>query len=579
MSPPATLSAEALERIRADCFADDVEIDVERMQHWSDSEAARYFSSGGASAAPPRLHDVRAVLAEAGVEHLVARLADERLCDWIARLRGSRNELLRRLRMCGVASLSERQAVVNALAKAWRETRIPAEATRATSTLPALPPPVELWREAVQAVEELRALTPPELTCRLPSDELRAMCLPPLRPADAALTAAQATHRFPPDVLGDTLEALGWPLERVRLLLDGSGMSTRESRPWFGEPLAFWTNQMFERGTEVALYDYADYAERVLGMTAWVVHPPGGFPGCVAKFRARFGSRVVELHWEDVGGFLVSRGIEALYVIKEGTQFVPDVRSLPASVRALVHCVFHAKAPHGEVYAKISPCVAGEAPVVPHIVRPREQHGPDMRSELGIPREAVVFGRHGGWETFSIDFARDAVLEVARARHDVYFLFLNTCPLHELLPNIIYLERTLEQEEVSRFVRTCDAMLHARDGGETFGLAVAEFSAHNRPVLASAIHHDDGQGRMHLDVLGSVPTLRSYFYRDHASLVRLLMSFERRNTPADCNAYRAFEPRAVMATFERVFLSGLPQRTKRDVLLPDVIDDEEMRSV
>ena len=32
----------------------------------------------------------------------------------------------------------------------------------------------------------------------------------------------------------------------------------------------------------------------------------------------------------------------------------------------------------------------------------------------------------------------------------------------------------------------CDAMLHARSSGETFGLAVAEFSASNRPVATES---------------------------------------------------------------------------------------------
>ena len=236
------------------------------------------------------------------------------------------------------------------------------------------------------------------------------------------------------------------------------------------------------------------------------------------------------------------------------------MRGLPPSVRTLIHCVFHATEPHGDIYTKISPCVDGDVPVVPHIVRTREPHGPDMRAELGIPRGATVFGRHGGLETFSIDFARWAVVEVAAARPDVYFLFLNTYPMHEKRANIIYIERTSDEEAVARFIRTCDAMLHARDGGETFGLACAEFSAHQRPVLTSTAHDDDGRGRMHLDVLGAHAACRPFFYRDHASLVDLLMKFQRDHSRGDVHAYRAYEPRRVMATFERVFLGGKPGR-------------------
>ena len=45
-------------------------------------------------------------------------------------------------------------------------------------------------------------------------------------------------------------------------------------------------------------------------------------------------------------------------------------------------------------------------------------------------------------------------------------------------------------------------MIHARQGGESFGLAIAEFSSFNKPVLTSSIHHDEGKARFHIDTLG-----------------------------------------------------------------------------
>lgn len=98
--------------------------------------------------------------------------------------------------------------------------------------------------------------------------------------------------------------------------------------------------------------------------------------------------------------------------------------------------------------------------------------------------------------------------------------------------------------------------------GETFGLAVAEFSAANRPVITSSIHHDDGAARMHLDTLGPDHGL---YYHDTPSLLALLRGFDRsaarRN---DWNAYRAFEPAKVMATFDKVFIRGRPRKEVPD---------------
>jgi hypothetical protein len=323
---------------------------------------------------------------------------------------------------------------------------------------------------------------------------------------------------------------------------------------------------MCERGTEVAVYDYADFGERCLGLTSYVLYPGlEGYHGARDKFTRRFGAkRVIGLQVDEVGAFLENKCIGHVYIIKEGTPYVPDVRLLPRSVRSLVHCVFHANTPHGDVYAKISPCVRGFAPVVPHIVRSCDPHGPNLRVELGLPADATVFGRHGGWDTFDIQFASRAVIEVARARADsIYFVFLNTAPFTTPRRNIIHLPRTSDVGRISSFIRTCDAMLHARSGGETFGLACAEFSAHNRPVLASAAHDDDGHGSMHLDTLRG-HNLERFFYRDHASLVHQMLHFDR-NQRGDFNAHRAFEPAAVMSQFEHVFLRAGPPPTHDEV--------------
>ena len=52
--------------------------------------------------------------------------------------------------------------------------------------------------------------------------------------------------------------------------------------------------------------------------------------------------------------------------------------------------------------------------------------------------------------------------------------------------NIIYLPKSLDKKNKSKFVSTCDAMIHARYDGETFGLAVAEFSSANKPIITFA---------------------------------------------------------------------------------------------
>ena len=130
---------------------------------------------------------------------------------------------------------------------------------------------------------------------------------------------------------------------------------------------------------------------------------------------------------------------------------------------------------------------------------------------------------------------------------------MNTPPIGPECSHIVHVAKTVDEHEKSRFIRTCDAMLHARSSGETFGLAVGEFSAHNRPVITSRAHTDHETARMHLDILGE----RGWYYSSKDELIRLLLAFEPRAWGAsDHNAYRPYAPHRVMEAFDQVFVRG-----------------------
>ncbi|KAH8090210.1 hypothetical protein JL720_6522 [Aureococcus anophagefferens] len=298
--------------------------------------------------------------------------------------------------------------------------------------------------------------------------------------------------------------------------------------------------------------------------------PP--LPAILAKFEARFGrDRVVGVAAGDVDGVLARDGATHFYVQKAGL----DDGLVSAVARTLVHCVFFATQAHGDVYARVSDHVpvdgpasapkspASAAAVVPLVVRPGDVDGPDLREELGIAANATVFGRHGGLHTFSIDFVKAVVEARAAARPDVVFLFMNTAPFGAPIPNVRFIPGTADPDRVAAFVRTCDAMLHARAEGETFGLAVADFARHDRPVLTFD-SPDPSYARFHLSVLQR----RAIPYRDARSLEKALDAFDRdaaRRLPRGYwNAYHpAFGPAAVMDAFERVFLADGPGETFR----------------
>ena len=187
----------------------------------------------------------------------------------------------------------------------------------------------------------------------------------------------------------------------------------------------------------------------------------------------------------------------------------------------------------------------GTLPHVPYMVHLLRADR-DLRSELGIPKDATVFARHGGAETFDIPFVQAAVIRCARHSPDTYFLFMNTNRFCENLPNVLFLPPTTDPMQKARFIATSDAMLHARQRGETFGLAIGEFSIMNKPVLT----WDGSPERCHLEILGE----KAIRYSDAAGLSRLLREF-RPDKSVDYDVYsREYSPEIVMAKFGEVFL-------------------------
>lgn len=312
--------------------------------------------------------------------------------------------------------------------------------------------------------------------------------------------------------------------------------------------LAFHSNQLCLRGTEVALYDYAHFNEWILGNSSIIVtprHSHNHVPEAIARFGARFEVFFYETR-EDLWRLLSEEQIDLLYCIKSGQN---DGLVSPFCKTA-VHAVFGYCEPHGQVYAYVSDWLAqyasaGKFPAVPHML-----HLPDsaqeLRQQLKIPADAIVFGRHGGSNTFDLQFVQQCVQEIVNSTPSYYFLFLGTdtfCPAH---PQIIHLEASGDALKKRAFINTCDAMLHARNSGETFGLAVGEFAIAEKPVLT----YEDSNEKAHLEFLGQ----NALTYRDAQSLLSQISKIQR-NQKASPGQYNKMDPESVMQIFKKVFLS------------------------
>ena len=85
--------------------------------------------------------------------------------------------------------------------------------------------------------------------------------------------------------------------------------------------------------------------------------------------------------------------------------------------------------------------------------------------------------------------------------------------------NIYHVVGTTDEDKKSAFINTCDAMIYARECGETFGLSVAEFSVKKKPIILYA----DSPERHHISMLRDV----GLYYRNAGELYYLLTEFNK----------------------------------------------------
>lgn len=216
----------------------------------------------------------------------------------------------------------------------------------------------------------------------------------------------------------------------------------------------------------------------------------------------------------------------------------------PNTVPTLVHCVFCNYGSKGNVRAAISPYIHQPAPVLSNIVHVDTDERGDLRTELGIPSSAIVIGRYGGMNTFNVPFVVDHVAPYARAHPDVYFLFMNTrrFTTDPAPSNILFLPASRDVNYKTKFVRTCDAMLHARADGETHGMACGEFALLGRPVITTRCG-----ATAHIDVYLKDAAI---VVNDTASLNAALSAVRRHQGAVPHTGYHECTPDKVMPQFK-----------------------------
>lgn len=414
-----------------------------------------------------------------------------------------------------------------------------------------------------------------------------------------------------------------------------SGLDTSKTA---GVRICFYSNTASERGTEIAMYEYAEYAEKLLNMKAHIIFPKlletsnslsdrladeaqyvgvGGMGcrGSLNKFASRFNvsfcgegyseslyrNALAQYGSPDSVFYPICNNLsyeaahdfncDILYLTKAGLfKHAPLYPNAFGALPTMVHSVFNWE-PHGNVYAAISPSIKNYRPrdhgnVIPYMVVPPDPvlqaAAHSYRAHFGIPAGALTVCRHGGDDSFNLEYVKKAVLELLGkyTEQQLHFVFLGTESFkHEIAKLVLatphpdktfaaaksrihFIPATSEPRVKENYFHTCDVMLHARDIGETFGLAIAEFSVRNKPVITQRAvkRYSD----FHVKALGS----KGYYYGNQAEVVDKVSGFVENGVPknVDFNCYREYSPENVMETFQKLFLDvAIPLIGRSDV--------------
>ena len=319
--------------------------------------------------------------------------------------------------------------------------------------------------------------------------------------------------------------------------------------------IGFFVRHFTERGTEVAIYDYAKYNEEILNNKSYIIcftpetqkkinFPPERYS--YDKFNKRF--EIIEIQSiNEIKNVIKKYKLSFFYTLTHGGpndiyQF--NNKDIWENCKTIKHCVFDTKYQVSDFYISISEMLNQKnntnIPVIPHIVDiPLSNE--NLRNELRIPNNSIVYGRYGGIDEFNIDITHKAIKLYVNTYKDCYFLFMNTKKFYDH-PRIIYLDKNLDLNFKVKFINTCDAMIHAREMGETFGLSIAEFSIKNKPIITCNCGDLE-----HIKILGD----KAIVYNSTEGLMNIFKNIKYIiNSRADWNAYKLYSPEYVMNLFK-----------------------------
>jgi len=314
--------------------------------------------------------------------------------------------------------------------------------------------------------------------------------------------------------------------------------------------IAFHDNCLCVRGTTTCIYNFAYWGRKLLNLDPIIMYnqtlptnDKEGYEKCAKEFEV-----IGYSDKSEIDKILNKNKCEYFFMKKGGA---PD-GIISKECKNLVNACSSGWTPewtHGDVYAMgsewLSKITGYTIPYVSDVVILPDIND-DMRDELGIPKNALVFGRNGGYETFDIQWVKECIVKSLDQRNDIWFLFQNTEKFinHE---RVIHLSKSSCETTKVKFINSCDTMIHARMGGESFGVSCAEFSLRNKPVITFT----NSLETSHIDLLGD----KGIYYSNPNDLMFIFLNIDKDEINSlEWNQYQQFAPEPIMKKFYEVYL-------------------------
>ena len=248
--------------------------------------------------------------------------------------------------------------------------------------------------------------------------------------------------------------------------------------------IGFYLNEINYRGISNSVFLFAKNNEKILKNKSIIFYWSKSIDNkkeVIKKFKNHFKLYKVQ-DFKELDRLSEKLKLDYCYFQRAGHK-----EYLLKNTKNIVHAVFPEKSKyHGNNYAYVSKwlsknCSNKKLPYVPLPVK-LLKNNQDYRKKLKIPKNAKVFGYHGGSTSFDLNFVKDVVKKISKKKDNIFFCFMN---INKFFPHkrVFFLKGTFNEIQKVKFINTCDAMLHARSLGESFGISCAEFALKKKPIL------------------------------------------------------------------------------------------------